>query len=463
MTTDLLAAVEAAAGLAVFGAPAAASRREPVVARLAGLGTEPVRHALTRGRELLPQLAELHDELGDLDHVVLTGPGRAAEAVARTLGLDLTVLDGPDPARVCGLLEDEELLRRTVTVLGAGSEDLRRVLLAGYLEIGLTEAEAARHFVATSGPEPLLTGAEGLAAVVAVSLAGADVTDLLDQADRVVPSLEAETDNPALSLGLALAGADAVALVNDGTGLEGLAEWIAPRLTAAGLVPVAAEGPDSPGARGEDVTTIAYGGSLAAGTMPGGRGTAPDIAVNGPLGAQFVVWHRAAEIAARLRGARPHDPAGDAGDDVTLACTDGGIEIFTTAKVRDTAGALRELTAGVHDHLSVVVLLDPASEAELAGLRPLLAAAAGRPVTLDTAPETAADLRNGSFLQVTGADAADVAVPGTAYTLGELRAARAAAARRAVTRHGRPLLRLHLADRADGVARLLAAARMLRA
>ena len=56
-----------------------------------------------RSRELLPQLAELHDELADLDHVVLAGMGGsslAPEVITRTLGRPLTVLDTTDPHQV---------------------------------------------------------------------------------------------------------------------------------------------------------------------------------------------------------------------------------------------------------------------------------------------------------------------------------------------------------------------------
>ena len=56
-----------------------------------------------RSRELLPQLAELRDGAGDLDHVVLAGMGGsslAPEVITRTLGRPLTVLDTTDPHQV---------------------------------------------------------------------------------------------------------------------------------------------------------------------------------------------------------------------------------------------------------------------------------------------------------------------------------------------------------------------------
>ncbi|MBQ0982919.1 glucose-6-phosphate isomerase, partial [Micromonospora sp. M61] len=69
----------------------------------------------------------------------------------------------------------------------------------------------------------------------------------------------------------------------------------------------------------------------------------------------------------------------------------------------------------------------------------------------------------GSYLQVTGAVAEDLAVPGKPYTFGELQAAQAAGDRQALAGRERPVLRLHLTDRAAGVAQLLDAAGDLRA
>jgi glucose-6-phosphate isomerase len=49
---------------------------------------------------------------------------------------------------------------------------------------------------------------------------------------------------------------------------------------------------------------VTYGGGLPPASVPGG-GVRPDVAVNGPLGAQFLAWQFAAAIAARVRGVDP--------------------------------------------------------------------------------------------------------------------------------------------------------------
>jgi glucose-6-phosphate isomerase len=274
---DLLDGMEAAAGLAVFGGSRAASRRGP-------------RPRFTYPHELLAQIAELHEELADLDTVVVSGPAHAANAMARTVGVPLVVDVLPGPAAP----------RRTVVVLTEPRPAFRRA----YLDLGLSEAELGRHFVVVTDSASLLADAgrymgavvvEGDAgtafsagSLVPAALAGVDVAELLDQAELLLPSLTSDDDNPALALGAALAAASSVRLVSDGTGLEGLGPWIAGLL---GRLPLMVDGPRP--------LTVTYGGALPAGGVPGG-GTRPDIAVNGPLGAQFLAWEYAVASAAHM-------------------------------------------------------------------------------------------------------------------------------------------------------------------
>jgi len=263
MTDDLLAAVEAAAGLAVYGAPPAASHRELIA------GSGPF---LDPG-ELLPLLAELREELADLTDVVAVGPALAARAMTRSLGRNL--LDTP------------RVLEQTVVVASSVPEPLWQA----YLDGGRTPAEARRHFVVLDGPEadvPVLgAGAFSAAALVPAALAGVDVAELLEQAELFAPSLTSLTNNPALALGVALAALTGpVEVISDGTGFEGLDEWVADLLT--GIVPL------GPGGH-----AITVGAALPPAAVPGG-GTRPDLAVNGPLGAQFRCWERAAAVARTL-------------------------------------------------------------------------------------------------------------------------------------------------------------------
>ena len=65
--------------------------------------------------------------------------------------------------------------------------------------------------------------------------------------------------------------------------------------------------------------------------------------------------------------------------------------------------------------------------------------------------------QNGVFLQLTGAVEEDLQVPDRPYTLGTLQLAQALGDGQVLADHGRPVLRLHLTDRAAGLAHLVKA------
>ncbi|WP_410815095.1 glucose-6-phosphate isomerase [Micromonospora sp. 067-2] len=548
--SDLLAGpVEAAAGLSVYGADAVdksapASTRDALVragvpgklaARDPSLwGPDAEAEAKVRlgwvdthqrSRELLVQLAELKAELADLDHVVLAGMGGsslAPEVITRTLGRPLTVLDTTDPGQVRAALGDR--LERTVVVVASKSgstvetDSHRRAYWQAFLDAGMTEAEAGRHFVIVTDPgSPLQTTATEMGAftvladpnvggrysaltafgLVPSALAGVDVAELIDQADALVASLGGDQDNPALALGAALGAAatlarDKVALISDGTGIDGFGDW-AEQLIAestgkagVGILPVVVESPRSPGASGPDVLTVTYGGALTAGDVPGG-GTDPDVAVNGPLGAQFLAWEYATAVAGVVLGIdpfnQPNVTESKENTNTILASglpaetpsfTEGAVEVYAPQGAPgDLAGVLRWLLDGLGDdgYLAVMAYLDRFGDADAAKLRPLLSGASGRPVTFGWGPRFLHSTGQyhkggpqvGSFFQVTGAVAEDLPVPGKPYTFGELQAAQAAGDREALAGRERPLLRLHLTDRAAGIAQLLDAAGQLRA
>ncbi len=542
--SDLLAGpAEIAGGLAVYGADAVdrsapASVREALVARdvparLAAKdptlwGPDAEAEAKIRlgwvdthrrSRELLPQLAELVEELADLDHVVLAGMGGsslAPEVIARTLGRPLTVLDTTDPAQVRAALADR--LERTVVVLSSKSggtvetDSHRRAYWQAFLDAGMSEAEAARHFVVVTDPgSPLeATAAEmGVVTILAnpevggrysaltafglvpSALAGAAVTDLLDDADALAESLGRNHDNPGLALGVALGaaattGRPTVALTTDGTGVDGLGDWAEQLLAEStgkggvGILPVVLESPDAPGATGPDVLTVSYGAALSPGRAPG-AGVA-DVAVNGPLGAHFLAWEYATAVAGVVLGVDPFDQPNVAESKENTArilaagpsaeapsFTEGAVEVYAPAGAPgDLAGVLGWLLDGLGDdgYLAVTAYLDRLGDAAVGGLRPLLARATGRPVTFGWGPRYLHSTgqyhkggpRVGSYLQITGAVTDDLPVPGRPYTFGELQAAQAAGDRQALAGRGRPVLRLHLTERAAGVAQLLDAA-----
>ncbi|GAA5191805.1 glucose-6-phosphate isomerase [Rugosimonospora acidiphila] len=542
----LLDGVEAAAGISVSGAasvPGAADDRAQLVqAGVPGLlaakdptlwGPDAESEAkirlgwvdtFRRSRDLLPELAQLREELADLTHVVLAGMGGsslAPEVIAQTLGRPLTVLDTTDPGQVRAALGDR--LAQTLIVISSKSggtvetDSHRRAYWQAFKDSGLDEAEIGRHFVIVTDPgSPLETVATEMGAallladpdvggrysaltafgLVPTALAGVDVAELLDQAEALLPALGQDSDNPGLALGVALGaaakndGRDKVALIDDGTGIQGLGDWAEQLLAEStgklgtGILPVVVESPDAPGASGEDVLSVCLGGALAPGTVPGG-GIQPHAAVNGPLGAQFLTWEYATAIAGRIIGINPFDqPNVTESKDNTKhilesglpdegpSVTDGAIQIFGDVATTVTE-ALRDLVNGIDTagYLAVMAYLDRHVDADAAKLRALLARAGQeRPVTFGWGPRFLHSTGQyhkggpqvGSYLQITGVVNEDLPVPGQPYTFGTLQAAQAAGDRKALADRGRPVLHLHLIDRAAGIAQLLAAAKDLK-
>src|SRR6185369_1094893 len=260
-----------------------------------------------RGRELLPALRALKQELVGLDHVVLAGMGGsslAPEVIARTLGVGLTVLDTTDPHQVRAALADR--LDRTVVVVSSKSgstvetDSHRRAYWQAFADAGVTDI-GQRFVIVTDPGSPLEATAREMGAhllladpdvggrysaltafgLVPSALAGVDVSTLLDEAAVVRPALAGDTGNPGLELGAALGAAaqarrDKVTLASDGSGIVGLGDWAEQLLAEStgklsrGILPVVLETPTSPGHQGPDVLATTVGGALPAGAVPGG-------------------------------------------------------------------------------------------------------------------------------------------------------------------------------------------------
>ncbi|RYV50895.1 glucose-6-phosphate isomerase [Pengzhenrongella frigida] len=480
-------------------------------------------HATTRA--ILPALAELRTALAadGIDRVVLAGMGGsslAPEVITQTAGVPLVVLDSTDPEQVRAALAGD--LARTVLVVASKSGDTvetdaqRRVFEAAFAVAGL---DAGRHLVAvTDAGSPLEATARAAGyravfladptvggrfsalsafGVVPSALAGVDVVRLLDQAAAVADILTEDADsNPALVLAAAIAGTsplrDKLMLVDEGSGLIGLADWVEQLVAEStgkagrGLLPVATNSPageppelSSPAT---DVLAVRFVALVDDVDDPAAEVSIPgdEVTVAGELGAQFLLWEYATVVAAHLLGVNPFDQpevetAKDAArhlgaappDREPAAFVDGGIEVRATpdllldpdgVRIEDAAGVIDALLLSVPDdgYLAVTAFLDRAENVDLAQVRDALAIRTGRPVTFGWGPRflhSTGQLHKGGppvgvFLQLTGAPAVDFPVPGRPFTFGQLIAAQAADDAAALAAHGRPILRLHLTDRA---------------
>lgn len=464
---------------------------------------------------LVGQILELRDALRaeGVSHIVLCGMGGsslAPEVIAGTAGVELTVLDSTDPEQVGAALADR--LAETAIVVSSKSgstvetDSQRRVFEKAFNDAGLDAK--SRIIIVTDPGSPLDKASReaGYRAVfnadpnvggrfsaltafglVPCGLAGVDIQAFLDEAEEAAEVLnEDSADNIGLSLGVALGGTtplrNKIVIAEDGSGIVGFADW-AEQLIAestgklgTGVLPVVA-GPDSPEARGgaEDVLVVRLVDADADVEL-----RENEVAIAGGLATQMFVWEFATAVAGRLLGINPFDQPDveaakvaargllDARPEPTPAAfTDGAVEVRggewlgQAATVSEAVQALLN-QLGPDGYLSVQAYLDRISHAPLEGIREELAAVSGRPVTFGWGPRflhSTGQFHKGGpaigvFLQVTAASSTDLEIPERPFTFGELISAQASGDAQVLEGHGRPVLRLHLTERAAGVAQL---------
>ncbi|HEY3605825.1 MAG TPA: glucose-6-phosphate isomerase [Sporichthyaceae bacterium] len=473
-------------------------------------------------RPLLPRLRQLINEMAGegLYHVVLSGMGGsslAPEVITRSAGVGLTVLDTTDPAQVRRALGDR--LGGTLVVVSSKSggtvetDSHRRIYEQAFRELGLTDAQIAQRFVVVTDPgSPLEKTAAGAGyravfladetvggrysaltafGLVPSALAGADVEQLLDDADAVHTALANSVDNPGLLLGAAmgaaaLEGRNKLVLLEADRGLVGFGDW-AEQLIAestgkegTGVLPVVVEDSDSPGWATSGPDALAAG----VGEPPGAA-----LTVTGPLGAQFMVWEYATAFAGKVLGINPFDQpnvteskentarwlekAGPEGLPVPApVLVDGRVEVYGDPAMLGSARTLPEvmdaLLSGVPatGYLAVMAYLDRIGDAGAAGLRAALGRRLkDRQVTFGWGPRFLHSTGQfhkggpqlGAFLQLTGVVTEDLAVPDRPWSLGTLQLAQALGDLDALAGRGRPAVRLHLTDRRAGLDQVLAA------
>ncbi|MFC8409344.1 glucose-6-phosphate isomerase [Arthrobacter sp. NPDC057259] len=471
--------------------------------------------AATVSQPLVQDILALRDELhaDGVTRIVLCGMGGsslAPEVIAGTAGVELTVLDSTDPEQVSAALADR--LAETAIVVSSKSgstletDSQRRVFEHAFTEAGLDAK--SRIIIVTDPGSPLDKSAReaGYRAVfnadpnvggrysaltafglVPSGLAGVDIQAFLDEAEETAEILNEDSeDNIGLALGAALGGTsplrNKIVIAEDGSGIKGFADW-AEQLIAestgklgTGVLPVVA-GPHAPEVTSgaADVLVVRLVAADADVELSGDQ-----AAIAGGLAAQMMTWEFATAVAGRLLGINPFDQPDveaakvaargllDAQPEPTPAnFTDGAIEVRGGDWLGGAGSAAEAVTAllgqlGSDGYLSVQAYFDRLSYAPLEGVRDELAAATGRPVTFGWGPRflhSTGQFHKGGpaigvFLQVTAASATDLSIPDRPFSFGELISAQAAGDAQVLSEHGRPVLRLHLTDRAAGVAQL---------
>ncbi len=471
-------------------------------------------------KELLAPLAKLRAELHEqgVDHIALAGMGGsslAPEVISRTLDLGISILDTTDPGQIIAEL-GEASLRRTAVVVSSKSgstvetDSQRRAFEAAFKGVGVEDY--AKRFVFVTDPGSAL---ESLAkeqgspvfladatvggrysaltafGIVPTALAGADVAELIDQAETFANAVAGgEGDDPAVVLGAVIAAKPTITIADDGSGIVGLGDWAEQLIAESlgkdgkGTLPVVLEGPAAAGARGADRVYATVGGSSTGLPGSGSQLAMPDVVVNGPLGAQFLAWELATAYAGHLIGIDPFNQPNvteskentnrilaDGLPEERPHAVDGAVEIYGS-HAETVAGALGEVLTNADSegaYIAVLAYLDRFDDAEIARLRAELADRTGAPVTWGWGPRFLHSTgqfhkggrQTGVFLQLTGEVGEDLVIPGRDYTFAGLQAAQAAGDRQALQSRERPTVRLHLTDRKRGVNQILHAVREL--
>ena len=472
----------------------------------------------TSSRPLVGEIAALREVFAEnaIDHVVLCGMGGsslAPEVICATAGKPLVVLDSSDPDYVRRAIRDD--LEHTVVVVSSKSgstvetDSQRRAYEQAFTDAGIDPA--ARIVVVTDPGSPLdgEARAKGYRVVnadphvggrysaltafglVPSGLAGVDVSALLDEAESVADLLAADdAANPALRLGAALGGTDPLrdklALLDDGSGIHGFADW-AEQLIAestgkngTGLLPVVVQSEQDPEIRWP-ASDVLVARLVAADdeTRPSGD----SVRVGGTLGAQMLLWEAATAVAGRLLGINPFDQPDvesakqaargllerGAGEGTAPAFVDGAVEVRALggdwlghAATVDKAVEALLGQLGERGYVAVMAYLDRLGDAELAECRRALAMRTERPTTFGWGPRflhSTGQFHKGGppvgvYVQITAAPREDLPVPGRDFTFGTFIAAQAGGDAQVLADHGRPVLQLHLTDHDAGLAQV---------
>ncbi|KRF17437.1 glucose-6-phosphate isomerase [Nocardioides sp. Soil797] len=472
-------------------------------------------------RPLVVDIATLRKEFLDkgLSRFVLCGMGGsslAPEVICTSAGVDLEVLDSSNPDVVRAAVTDR--LDETVVIVSSKSggtvetDSQKRAFEQAFRDAGIEPEE--RIVVVTDPDSPLDKEAteagytvfradpdvggrySALTAfgLVPSGLAGADISELLDDAAALHPHLAGDSvDNPALRLGGLLGwastqGIDKVVLANAGASFSGFGDWAEQLLAEStgkdgkGILPVVVESLDSPNFTPStpDSVLVSFGPDFPFDTRR--PASSVGASVNAPLGAQMLLWEFATAVAGRVIGINPFDQPDvesakaaaremldGAGESPAPRFTDGAISVFagdwlvdTTSSAADALATLIDVLDPERGYLAVQAYLDRHRDSDLAQCRPALAGRTGRPVTFGWGPRFLHSTgqyhkggpATGVYLQVTGNPVEDLAVPGREFTFGDFLIAQAVGDAQVLADKGRPVLRLHLDDLEAGLQQL---------
>jgi len=451
-------------------------------------------------RELLPALDALYAKHRDKSTVILCGMGGSSlgpEVIAQSFKKKLFILDSTDPNYVAHAL-NFDLAKTVVVVSSKSGSTIETASQRALFEDAFTQAGLApqNHMVIVTDPgspldkqsreagysvvnaDPNVGGRFSVLSafgLVPSALIGVDVSVLLDSAsDAKTAFLKDPTLVVDIAYLLAYHAGQYLSYTDAGSSMPGLSDW-AEQLVAestgknqVGRLPVVIE----KAAPSPNVFSIAYAGNA-------------DLVVESDLAAQFIIWEWVTALVGAALEIDPfNQPNVTEAKEQTSALlkewsgllpafsaphTDGAVEIFGDGE--DVAKALRTFIQGIHPdgYVAIMAYLDRKDEAKISEIRALLSSKISKPVTFGWGPRFLHSTgqfhkggqQNGSFLQITGTAARDIAIPGQIFGFKTLVAAQALGDGKALASRKYPILRFNLTNRSAGIDQLLEAVKKI--
>ena len=448
----------------------------------------------TKSRALLPELDALSawTRSNGLTEIVLCGMGGsslAPEVIASTYKKSLTILDSTDPVQVNNSVPSD--LNKSVIVISSKSGTTIETLSQYEFYVGKfkqANLNPTEHIVIVTDPgTPLdvIARSEGYKVVnadpnvggrfsalsafglVPAALIGVDISLLLDDAEKLSPSLSL-IDSPAIKIAASLFSLSdqAINFCDKNSTTPGLSYWIEQLIAEStgknsnGRLPVVIE-----------ESTESFSG-ITVGFTPGSY----DLTIEATLGEQFLLWEWVTALLCFLLKVNPFNQpnvaeAKDRTSTILSSLTNNGVNtptptyedsdylIFSSQKISNLSEFLKLKVS----YFAILAYLDRGSDSELLKIRELVAAKSKTATTFGWGPRYLHSTgqihkggqQNGAFIVITGESELDVKIPNKAYTFSQLIMAQALGDIESISERSLPLIRIHLKNRKKVITKLI--------
>jgi glucose-6-phosphate isomerase len=448
----------------------------------------------TKSRALLPELDALSawTRSNGLTEIVLCGMGGsslAPEVIASTYKKSLTILDSTDPVQVNNSVPSD--LNKSVIVISSKSGTTIETLSQFEFYVGKfkqANLNPTEHIVIVTDPgTPLdvIARTEGYKVVnadpnvggrfsalsafglVPAALIGVDISLLLDDAEKLSPSLSS-MDSPAIKIAASLFSLSdqVINFCDKNSTTPGLSYWIEQLIAEStgknsnGRLPVVIE-----------ESTESFSG-ITVGFTPGSY----DLTIEATLGEQFLLWEWVTALLCFLLKVNPFNQpnvaeAKDRTSTILSSLLNNGIDtptptyedsdylIFSSQKISNLSEFLKLKVS----YFAILAYLDRGSDSELLKIRELVAAKSKTATTFGWGPRYLHSTgqihkggqQNGAFIVITGKSELDVKIPNKPYTFSQLIMAQALGDIESISERSLPLIRIHLKNRKKGITKLI--------